>query len=875
MKSWVSLAIFVVAAGINYAAWWQFHQPATGAYTDGRVDGISYSPYRSGQSPIENRQPSEAEIAEDLQQLRGLTSEIRTYSATDVQENIPDLAARQGMDVMVGAWIDKDTVRNEEEISALIRLARKPNVKRLVVGNEAVLREDVKVGELVRMIKAVRRQVRKPVSTAEPWHVWVKHPELAAAVDFIAVHILPYWEGIPVANSVDAVFERMKDLRAAFPGKPIVITEVGWPSVGRKIGAAVASPATQAWFLREFVSRAEAKRLDYFIVEAYDQPWKASGEGQAGGYWGMFDLERQPKFTWAGPIVRRIGWEVWAGIAIAFGLLPAFAYLRRRDDIAAGGKFAFTLLCQGAGSAMAFTLLLPFERYMDPLAGGVWAALFAAQSFLFILMVIDAIECVDVVAFRGKSEISRPPRSAPWPKVSIHVAAYNEPPAMMKETLQALARLDYPNFEVLVVDNNTKDPAVWRPVQDFCAELGPRFRFFHLEPWPGFKAGALNFALKETAADAEVVAVIDADYQVTPDWLRALVPSFDEPDVAIVQAPQDYRDGAENLFKAFCFWEYVGFFKIGMVQRARDNAIIQHGTMTMVRRRALEEVGAWSEWCITEDAELGLRLFEDGWRCVYTPRSYGRGVMPDSLDAYVRQRFRWAYGAVQILKRHWRQLISPRSRLTAAQRYHFVAGWVPWWADAAGLVFGAFALLWTVASMIWPKYIEYPEISFVMPALGVVVFKVLRDVLLYRVRVNATLTDSVAAMIAGLALTHTVGKAMIIGLFTAGRPFLRTPKCENRPNWYRALAMARTEATILFVELAIIAAFLVHGKFHDLEARLWLAALCVLTLPYIAAVAMSVINASGIGASWESILRRANSFGTEKALGGASAPTST
>ena len=190
---------------------------------------------------------------------------------------------------------------------------------------------------------------------------------------------------------------------------------------------------------------------------------------------------------------------------------------------------------------------------------------------------------------------------APLPKVSIHVPAYNEPPQMLIETLDALARLDYPDYEVIVVDNNTKDEAAWRPVEQHCARLGARFRFFHVDPLPGFKSGALNFALARTAQDAQIIAVIDSDYQVEPGWLRDLVPALAEPKIAIVQAPQDYRDGGESAFKAMCYAEYRGFFLIGMITRNERNAIIQHGTMTLVRRQALEEVGGWAQWCLYGD----------------------------------------------------------------------------------------------------------------------------------------------------------------------------------------------------------------------------------------------------------------------------------
>src|SRR6185437_586440 len=155
----------------------------------------------------------------------------------------------------------------------------------------------------------------------------------------------------------------------------------------------------------------------------------------------------------------------------------------------------------------------------------------------------------------------------------------------------------------------------WRPVEAHCARLserggpmGQRFRFFHVAPLQGFKAGALNFALRQTAPDAQIVAVIDSDYVVDPNWLRDLVPGFQDPRVAVVQAPQDYRDAGVSAFKAMCYAEFRGFFHIGMITRNERNAIIQHGTMTLVRREQIES-GGWAQWCITEDAELGLRIF--------------------------------------------------------------------------------------------------------------------------------------------------------------------------------------------------------------------------------------------------------------------------
>src|SRR6185503_12393766 len=170
--------------------------------------------------------------------------------------------------------------------------------------------------------------------------------------------------------------------------------------------------------------------------------------------------------------------------------------------------------------------------------------------------------------------IERQPADRHWPKVSIHVAICNEPPAMVIQTIESLAAVDYPNLEVIIIDNNTKDPAVWRPVQDYCASLGERFKFFHFDVMKGFKAGALNYVLSQTAPDAKVIGVIDSDYMVRPDWLKAVVPYFDDPKIAYVQAPQDHRDWKDDRFKEMLNWEYAGFFDIGMCLRNEYDAII-------------------------------------------------------------------------------------------------------------------------------------------------------------------------------------------------------------------------------------------------------------------------------------------------------------
>jgi len=148
-----------------------------------------------------------------------------------------------------------------------------------------------------------------------------------------------------------------------------------------------------------------------------------------------------------------------------------------------------------------------------------------------------------------------------------------------------------------------------------------------------------------------------------------------------------------------------------MVTRNERNAIIQHGTMTMVRRSVLEQVGRWGVSTITEDTELGLRIFEQGHEAVYIDQSYGHGLIPDTFTDYKKQRHRWAYGAMQILREHAGQLLGTRpSKLSAGQRYHFVAGWLPWIADGINLIFTLLAVLWSGLMLFDPLTFNAPPL---------------------------------------------------------------------------------------------------------------------------------------------------------------------
>lgn len=843
-----SFLIAVAVAALTIAFWALLNRPEPEPPWPPTIQGFSFAPFQAHQSGIDQTYPTLEEIDADLALLAGRTHAVRTYSVDGTLGAIPYLAKKHNINVALGAWIGENHDSNEKEINTLLAITKTAKtIVRLVVGNEVVLRGDIPIPKLIEHLNYVKSQTDLRVSTAEPWHVWVSHPELVPHVDYLAVHMLPYWEGIDHEAAVEYVVEKINLLKSLYPDKPVVIAEVGWPSNGRTRLSAVASPANEATFLRRFLTRAKEENYTYYIMEAFDQPWKRVNEGSVGAYWGVYDVYRQPKFTFTEPIVKIPNWPLLAGISVIVALITFTLLLIDSQRLASRGRGFLAIIAYSAATAAVWVIYDYMNQYLTTASIIVGILLTLGMIGVIVVLLAEAHEWAESLWVREYRRLFTPEAVADdqLPMVSIHVPAYNEPPDMMIETLNALAALDYPRYEVIVIDNNTKNLAVWQPVQEHCERLGSKFRFFHEDPLAGFKAGALNFALKQTAPDAEVVAVIDSDYQVSSRWLRDLVPQFANPKIAIVQAPQDYRDAHENAFKAMAYAEYRGFFYIGMITRNERNAIIQHGTMTMVRRSTLEKVNGWAEWCITEDAELGLRIFEQGGEATYIPQSYGRGLMPDTFIDYKKQRFRWAYGSVQIMRRHTANLLrgGRKGDLTYGQRYHFLAGWLPWMADGINLLFNLAALCWSLAMLIAPTKIDPPLLVFSLLPLALFVFKIGKLFYLYRTRVGATLFQTMAAALSGLALTHTIGLAMLKGFTTSGMPFIRTPKQAESQPLLGALQAAREE-TLLMLSLGLCAFSVLFQLGTDtLDLVVWSAVLLLQAIPYSASLVVSIISA--------------------------------
>jgi hypothetical protein len=471
-----------------------------------------------------------------------------------------------------------------------------------------------------------------------------------------------------------------------------------------------------------------------------------------------------------------------------------------------------------------------------------------------VLIAMARIEEIAAIAF-GRNPRRLIVRGAPvapatigaeiaFPKVSIHVPAYFEPPEMLKQTLDAVSRLDYPNFECVVIINNTPDPEFWQPIQDHCRALGERFKFINAEKVQGFKAGALRIAMERTAVDAEIIGIIDADYMVQPDWLKDLVPVFADPRVGLVQAPQDHRDGNRSLMHYIMNGEYAGFFDIGMVQRNEANAIIVHGTMCLIRRAAMDMAGGWAGDTICEDTDLGLAIIEHGWLTHYTNSRYGFGLLPDTYEAFKKQRHRWAYGGFQIVKKHWRRFLPGASRLSPDQRREFALGWLNWLgAESLGVLVAILNLIWV--PIVAFADIAIPDKILTLPIIASFVVSLVHFVTLYRLRVPVKWGQMLGAMVTAMSVQWTVSRAVANGLITEHLAFARTSK--GGFSLMSVEFQAFWEAVIGILLLVGAAVLIVTNNFKQVREIYVFAAVLVLeSLPFLSAVAIAILENSRV-----------------------------
>jgi len=414
----VALVALAAAVALNFAFWWVQGRPqaiADAISSDNnppRIKSASFSPYRTGQSPF-GRPFTRAQLEEDVALAAKHFERIRTYANGAQFAPVPELAQKHGLKVILGAWIGADLKDNEEEIAGLIRAANAypDTVERVVVGNEVLLRQEITPELLLSYIRRVKAAVKQPVTYADVWAYWLENPKIAAAVDSITIHILPYWENTPtpLERVIPHMLAAHAKIAAAYPGKPILVGEIGWPSAGRVRKDAVPGRVAQARFVREIINTAHDRGIDYNIFELFDEPWKAGQEGTVGGSWGLVDSDRQMKFPLTGPVSEKPYWRMAfllsSGLA---ALLCALALALRppRGPFSGAGRAALVALAaQGLCTLLAISAEQSL-RLAYGLGGVISGVLMTGGGGVLCLLVFS--ELADVASGRGAGP--RPPQ---------------------------------------------------------------------------------------------------------------------------------------------------------------------------------------------------------------------------------------------------------------------------------------------------------------------------------------------------------------------------------------------------------------------------------------------------------------------------------
>jgi cellulose synthase/poly-beta-1,6-N-acetylglucosamine synthase-like glycosyltransferase len=503
----------------------------------------------------------------------------------------------------------------------------------------------------------------------------------------------------------------------------------------------------------------------------------------------------------------------------------------------------------GAFLLVLFSLVVIMARVDCSVVGKLFYASFAAASFTFLayaaviaadstLSLAETMSAVVLILLdigallvwnssvnytsdaMGRTRRSRPlPQADPTyqPMVSLHVPAYNEPPELLIATIKALEQMDYPNFEIIVIDNNTSDPAVYGPVEDYCRGR-ERVKFIHVAPWPGYKAGACNLALRRyTDPRAEIIGMVDADDIVKPYYLRETVSYFSDPRLGFLQTFEGNRDFEGSGYYTACVDSYQGFYMAAMASRNERDTVPFVGTMGLFRRSALEGVGGWNEWCISEDTEASLRVLKAGWSGLYIPRCFGRGIVPPTFAGLNTQRHRWCFGGMQILRLHWRSLMpwdrSPDNYLTPSQRRDYLMASIGWFRDLMMLAFALLLLVVTGLTLSGSDFVVMP-IAGKMALLPMSLIIIATICMTWTLRYWTTISwrRALKGIVISLSASWITALACIQGMTRKEGVFLRTSKtgAAGGARLRKALRITRVEtllAAALFTAFGLLVAF--------------------------------------------------------------------
>jgi len=473
-----------------------------------------------------------------------------------------------------------------------------------------------------------------------------------------------------------------------------------------------------------------------------------------------------------------------------------------RPDTNVVGQVFYASYASAGFTFLAFAALVAAAA-THSIAEALTSSLLIALDLAAFLVWNSNVNYVSDVLCRTRH--SRPlPEADPTyqPMVSLHIPAYNEPPELLIATIKAVEQIDYPDFEIVVLDNNTSDPAVYGPVEEYCRGR-ERVRFVHVAPWPGYKAGACNLALRTyTDPRAEIIGMIDADDIVQPHYLRETVAYFSDRSLGFVQTFEGNRDYQGSAYYTACVDSYQAFYLAVMSSRNERDSVPFVGTMGLFRRSALEGVGGWNEWCISEDTEASLRVLKAGWSGLYVPRCFGRGIVPPTYAGLNTQRHRWCFGAMQILRLHWRSLMpwdrSPDNHLSSSQRRDYLMACLGWFRDFLMLAFALLLLVITGLLLAGSNFALMP-LAGAKSLLPLSLILIATVCMTWTLRFWTTISKRRAlwSLVISLSATWITALACMEGMSRREGVFLRTSKTGSSHHRLRtALRLTRWETLL-------------------------------------------------------------------------------
>lgn len=388
------MALLLLSLTIIASVWWWLAEPAilARAPIDSAVklECVSYAPFRDDQTPLNPELIVGAEqIHEDLVEVARVSRCVRTYSVDNGLDKVPELASQIGLKVLLGIWISNNRLKNAQLIETAVTLARKypDTIAAIIVGNEVLLHGDMTPSDLRSLLLSVKARVNVPVTYADVWEYWLRYQEIQDAVDFVTVHVLPYWDNIPIRaeDAAAHVAAIHKQVTLAFPGKEVLVGETGWPSMGRMREGALPSRINQARVISDILELAKRDGFRVNLIEAFDASWKRYWEGTVGGNWGLFAADhRTLKFP---PGVLISNYPLWKPL-MASGMILSIAVFATawRSQRRRPWKPTFSSwVCVGVSATVAGVLLgIAFDKmtYESFGVGGWlrWGSLLAAAT---------------------------------------------------------------------------------------------------------------------------------------------------------------------------------------------------------------------------------------------------------------------------------------------------------------------------------------------------------------------------------------------------------------------------------------------------------------------------------------------------------------